>query len=688
MKIINVTPGLLPIPPNGWGAVEKIIWETHLCLKNLGHDAHICYLDDVPKEADIVHIHVANLANKAHERGIEYYFTMHDHHAYLYGKDSHAYKENLLAIKRAKRAFVPAKYLVDWFEGIPEYFSHGVNTEFFKPGETPREHKLLCVANNGFIHNQAEDRKGFGFAIEAAKKLGLPITIVGPENNRNYFDKFPPDYDKLEIIYNATEEELKEIYKRHTIFLHPSILEAGHPNLTLLEAMASGLPTLATFEENNTLEGLIIIERDTDIIIKQLEWVIANYKESKIAARETAEELSWQMRTEELLKVYENKKSMKEQLIEIYNNTEKLAIKPKENFPNFNINFIDGAFAEVTGGPDGARYQISFIDRSTNELIHSDVVNTNSWVRTSRRYYTDWRVEIRSDKHRFIHDQDFKGKRVYIALDSSSLGDTLAWFPYVEEFAKRHQCKVVVSTFHNKFFKKTYPDLEFIEPGQVAHNIVAKYLIGWFYDSNAEPKLPATIPLQKTATNILGLEYKEIIPRIAFEPKARPYKEKYVCIATASTAGLKYWTGEGWTVLVNYLKGKDLRVIHISKEGTDLKVEQLGDTSMENTMNVLYHAEFLVGLSSGLSWLAWALGKKTVMISNFTEADHEFQTNCIRITDTTVCHGCWNDPKHTFDKGDWNWCPRHKGTARQFECHTDIKPQTVIKRIEAELLGS
>ena len=29
MKIINVTPGILPIPPNGWGAVEKIIWECH-----------------------------------------------------------------------------------------------------------------------------------------------------------------------------------------------------------------------------------------------------------------------------------------------------------------------------------------------------------------------------------------------------------------------------------------------------------------------------------------------------------------------------------------------------------------------------------------------------------------------------------------------------------------------------------
>jgi hypothetical protein len=92
MKIINVTPGIIPIPPNGWGAVEKIIWEIHSNLLVAGHESTISYLDDVDGTEDIVHIHVANLANLAHARGIPYYFTMHDHHAYLYGKDSEVYK--------------------------------------------------------------------------------------------------------------------------------------------------------------------------------------------------------------------------------------------------------------------------------------------------------------------------------------------------------------------------------------------------------------------------------------------------------------------------------------------------------------------------------------------------------------------------------------------------------------------
>ena len=53
MKIVNITPGLIPIPPNGWGAVEKIIWEMHNSLLELGHDSQILYLDDIKEIGSI-----------------------------------------------------------------------------------------------------------------------------------------------------------------------------------------------------------------------------------------------------------------------------------------------------------------------------------------------------------------------------------------------------------------------------------------------------------------------------------------------------------------------------------------------------------------------------------------------------------------------------------------------------------
>jgi hypothetical protein len=54
------------------------------------------------------------------------------------------------------------------------------------------------------------------------------------------------------------------------------------------------------------------------------------------------------------------------------------------------------------------------------------------------------------------------------------------------------------------------------------------------------------------------------------------------------------------------------------------------------------------------------------MISNFTEEDHEFTTNCTRIVNKSVCNSCWNNTNVKFDKGDWNWCPEHKDTPRHF----------------------
>jgi len=265
---------------------------------------------------------------------------------------------------------------------------------------------------------------------------------------------------------------------------------------------------------------------------------------------------------------------------------------------------------------------------------------------------------------------------VFIAFDSKSLGDTIAWMPYVLEFKRKHNCHVIVSTFKNFLFESVYPEIEFVSPGSGVNNILGMYSIGWFYNADKEPALCNTIKLQEAATNILGLDYQELKPRIAFTPGNNLYG-KYVTIATNSTAGCKFWTKEGWQLVINFLHEKGYRVINVSKEKNPFdNCIQIEDTSIENTMNVIHHSHLFIGLSSGLSWLAWAMDKKVVMISNFTAADHEF--DCIRITNTNVCHGCWNKPEHKFDPGDWNWCPEHKGTDRQWECHKSIPASQVV----------
>jgi glycosyltransferase involved in cell wall biosynthesis len=311
MKIAQINPGCgIPIPPPSWGAIEKIVWEFIVNLKSLGHQVDLKWANEVqPGEYDLVMVHVANLALELADRGIPYVFQHHDHHAYYYGKDSDVYKQNKQAMERSVFSLVPARYLVKYFD-LPNvhYFSHGVNTDTFYPNETPPlAHNLLMVANNGLGGYGSHDRKGFELGIKAAMSLNLPITIVGPKNNENWFKENPwiNGYPKLSIIYEPLNETLRQIYTSYTIFLHPSELEAGHPNLTLLEAAACGLPILGWIEEETTFHGLWRAPRDLNEMLRGLDTIINEYGDYRKLAIQTANDLSWLNRSKELIQLYE-----------------------------------------------------------------------------------------------------------------------------------------------------------------------------------------------------------------------------------------------------------------------------------------------------------------------------------------------------------------------------------------------
>ena len=715
MRIVNITPGLLPIPPNGWGAIEKIIWEIHQNLISLGHYAKILYTDEVNQgDFDIVHVHVANLANLLYERGIPYIFTFHDHHAFLYGKDSSSFKENYLAIKNSLVTLVPAKFLVDYFDHPKvKYFSHGVNNEIFIKSDLNTDHyinhRLLCIANNGWAGDPGADRKGFSFAIEAAKKLGMSITIAGPSNNKKYFEENPPEYEDLTIMYDLDEKTLIDVYRNHTIFLHPSILEAGHPNLTLLEAMSCGLPVVGTYEDNNELNGLVKIEREIDSVTNGIDEVTKNFVNYRNSALETSKILSWKNRTNDLIEIYKKyikKENMRDILIDAYENTEIRIIKPKKVKNSIIHNFIGEPYVEISG-PIQNKYKIEFIDKKNNEIVHTANVSNNMWVKCVRKYCVDWKIVItpedQTEETQTVLEFNPTGKRVYISLESKSLGDTLAWFPMVDEFRKKWNCEVICSTFRNEFFKSTYPEIEFILPGEVANNIYAMYSIGWFYfddgtmDFSKIPKDFRNMPLQKTASDVLNLTFKEVVPKVDQSQLKRNIEGKYVCIAPHASALAKYWNRPGgWQAVIDYLNGKGYKVVYISQEplndawhdsklGGTLKnvIDKSGDIHIMDRFSDLTYADYFIGVGSGLSWLAWASGVRTMMISGFSKPFTEFQTNCDRIFNGNVCNGCFNTEK--LDAGDWRWCPLKKGTYKEFECTKSITEQEIIAVLETRL---
>ena len=363
----------------------------------------------------------------------------------------------------------------------------------------------------------------------------------------------------------------------------------------------------------------------------------------------------------------------------------------------FNIHFADGPFVEILDSNPGV-YLVEFIDSKNDKVVHSQEIQNNHWVKAGRKWYTDWLIRItqRGAQDVIVHEEkiDLKGKRVFICFESGSLGDTIAWLPYCEEFRKKHQCHVVVSTFQNNLFEDQYPELEFMGRGKVAHGVDAVYRLGWFYDGQNTEFDESRNPLdfrsqamQKTATDILGLEYQQIRPKIRKPKKKSSINGKYVCIGIHATAQSKYWNYEGgWQKIVDYLKEKGYKVVLITKEkGVYMGnkppvgvIDKTGDYSLEDRINDLQHADFYVGLGSGLSWLAWGVGTPTVLISGFSDPYTEFVGDDVaRIFNPSTCNSCFN--RLRLDAGDWNWCPDQKGTPRQFECTKKITPEMVIE---------
>ena len=342
--------------------------------------------------------------------------------------------------------------------------------------------------------------------------------------------------------------------------------------------------------------------------------------------------------------------------------------------------YVDNPYLEILGSSN-SDYRVEFYDKW--DLVYSNTMKSNHWVKVNRQYFTNWTVKVfDGDEMVYADFLHLHSKRVYIAFESKSLGDTIAWIPYVEEFRKKHQCHVVCSTFWNRLFD--YPEIEFVEPGTVVDNLYALYRIGYFDHPDKLPVKPMTLSLQNVAAAILGLDHVEIVPKLAYKPKV-PTTDVYVTIATNSTSGCKFWTKEGWQALINWLSHQGYKVYNVSAEPNPFdNCTQITTPSLESKMDWIEHSEFFIGLSSGLSWVAWALNKPVVMISNFTEDWSEFK--CHRITKKDVCHGCWNNPNFSFDPGDYNWCPIHKGTNRQFECHTSITAEMVIDYIEREII--
>ena len=368
--------------------------------------------------------------------------------------------------------------------------------------------------------------------------------------------------------------------------------------------------------------------------------------------------------------------------------------------------FFDAPISNaVDTGLDGVKLDFNFglrleipegnfhvqISDADSDLVFFDKDISDVRLTSLEKYFIRWQVEIfREGAKIFSHVFNAEGKQVLIHFPKIGMGDIISMLPYVEEFRRQNKCAVSVKIpeYLREFAAYLYPKLNLVDEinldGYAAFNLFmpVNVLPVWSVDYR-------NYPLGKIAGVALG--FNEVARKPKFKPTAPPVtSDDYVCIGVQASQVEKCWLyPDGWNIVIDYLKRLGYRVFCIDrdKENSNGKIKIVmpegaedftGDLPIMDRANMLCHAKFFIGLSSGLSWLADAVDCPTILISGFSQDWAEFYTP-YRVANRMVCNGCFNDRRVSFVK---NTCPYQKNTWRELECQKNISPRQVIDAVE------
>jgi len=380
----------------------------------------------------------------------------------------------------------------------------------------------------------------------------------------------------------------------------------------------------------------------------------------------------------------------------------------REGHEKINPHFKDTYEGELYGdtGIDGLKLDFNFglrldipqgnwhvkISDYDNEQIFFDEDISDTRLIASEGYFIYWQVEVFKDGEKvFEHNFDPTGQRILIFMRSSALGDNLALLPHVREFQKKYDCEIFlwIMPEMRELVKNLYPEIQQVE--NLTYDYYATFYLMAFVGSVLPfPMDGKTVSLDRVGSVALGTETMPSLPQ--FTPTAeRKISEPYVCIGVQASTPAKSWLFPGgWDTVVDYLKSLGYRVLCIDKhkvetdDGYTMQMPEgaedfTGDIPLIERANMLYYAEFFIGLSSGLSWLANSVGCPVVLISGISQNWYEFYTP-YRVANRFVCNGCFNDIRAPIFAV--NVCWKYKGTPRELECQKKISSRQVIDAVE------
>ncbi len=173
----------------------------------------------------------------------------------------------------------------------------------FVPRSAPTDGAWHLVQAARLIEKKGIDHALQAFATFKKSHPGATFTIAGDGRLRPALEQLATDLDLGESVRFAgfqTQPQLRALYERSHIFIHPSqttdtLDQEGVPN-AMLEAMATGLPVVATHHGGipeavtDGRDGYLTPERDATALAASLEKLTTTYEQTSRRAADSVRE--------------------------------------------------------------------------------------------------------------------------------------------------------------------------------------------------------------------------------------------------------------------------------------------------------------------------------------------------------------------------------------------------------------
>lgn len=334
MKIIIVGSGVINIPPQGYGAVEKHIWNLSRSLEKMGHEVIILnhkfgygplnryrFASWAKKKLenedyDVIHIHTTSVGTFFKIFHLNYVYTTHSRYWLsqkgMKGKFILSLERRV--VKYAKKVISVSPRTIDLIKGYcnPYIIPNGVDVDLYKPDyENRNGNKLVCLG-------EIVPHKKFDLIVQAAKDLNCKVILIGPKRDMEYVNKLKQIGGNKVIFTGEIEEnEMIKTLSQSDIFLHPSIAEAF--SMAVIEAMSCGLPIIASdickdqvFDEVNgfAISTSVDDEKRIMIIREKIKMLLTEEKLRKKMSESSRdivlERYSWEKIADKVVRVYED----------------------------------------------------------------------------------------------------------------------------------------------------------------------------------------------------------------------------------------------------------------------------------------------------------------------------------------------------------------------------------------------